>query len=113
MDNDSLKVTMVIPSYWSRENSIGWKMGDSVYDHPTPLDMDGTLAKTIESIDVLNDKDFRLVVIAVATAEGIEKQAEEKVSAIVKTVSSDVEVSVFGPSHLRQIHNLFIVHFLT
>ena len=68
MDNDSLKVTMVIPSYWSRDSSIGWKRGDAVYDHPTPLDMDGTLAKTIESIDVLNDKDFRLVVIAVATA---------------------------------------------
>jgi hypothetical protein len=67
MDNDSLKVTMVIPSYWSRDSSIGWKEDDSVYDHPTPLNTDGTLTRTITSIDVLKDKEFRLVIIAAAT----------------------------------------------
>jgi hypothetical protein len=108
MDNDSLKVTMVIPSYWSRDSSIGWKEGDSVYDHPAPLDMDGTLARTLESIDVLKDKDFQLVVIAVATAEDIEKQVEEKISGIVKAASPNVKVYVIGPSHLRQIHDMFI-----
>jgi len=108
MDNDSLKVTMVIPSYWSRDSSIGWKEGDSVYDHPTPLDTDGTLARTINSIDVLKDKEFRLVIIAAATSKDIEKQVESRISGIIKSVSPDVETYVFGYSHLRQIHDLFM-----
>jgi len=108
MDNASLKVTMVIPSYWSRDSSIGLKEGESVYDHPTPLDTDGTLARTIKSIDVLKDKDFRLVIIAAATSKDIEKKAEDRISYIIKSVSPDVETYVFGSSCLRQIHELFI-----
>lgn len=62
---------MVIPSYWTRESSIGWKEGDLVYDHPTPLDMEGTLHRAIESIGILNDKDFQLVIIAAPTSRDI------------------------------------------
>jgi hypothetical protein len=36
---------MVIPSYWARESEIGWKEGDTIYDHPTPLDNEGTLLR--------------------------------------------------------------------
>jgi len=108
VDNSSLKITMVIPSYWSRDSNVGWKEGDAVYDHPTPLDGKGTLARAIESIDILKDKDFQLVVIAVATAENIERQVEKKVSDILKSTSLDVEVFLFGSSHLRLIHNLLV-----
>ena len=108
MDNSSLKITMVIPSYWSRDSSVGWKEGDAFYDHPTPLDGEGTLARAIESIDVLKDKDFQLVVIAVATTQDIEQQVEKKVSDIIKSASLDVEVFLFGSSHLRRIHDLLI-----
>lgn len=51
-----MKTAMVIPTYWGRESSIGWKEGDAVYDHPTPLDREGTLARAIESIKILNEK---------------------------------------------------------
>ena len=107
--NGSVKITMVIPSYWSRESNIGWKNGDAVYDHPTPLDMEGTLLRAIQSIEILKDKDFRLVIIAIATSEDIESKVEEKVANIIKSTSSTaVEILLFGPSKLKQVHNLFI-----
>ncbi|MCD5397863.1 hypothetical protein LR003_02915 [candidate division NPL-UPA2 bacterium] len=105
-----MKTTMVIPSYWARESKVGWKRGDAVYDHPTPLDSEGTLFRAIQSIEVLEDKDFRLVIIAVASSEDIEVQVEEKVANIIKSASAaiGVEVLLFGPSQLQQVYELLI-----
>ena len=99
---------MVIPSYWSRESNIGWKEGDAVYDHPTQLDGENTLRRTLQSIDILEDKNFQLVVIAVATAEDIAKQVEDKVLNIIKSISLGVDVFLFGSTHLGQIHSILL-----
>lgn len=103
-----MKVTMVIPSYWARGSKFGWKEGDATYDHPTPLDSEGTLVRTIQSIDILKDKDFQFLIIAVATAEDIETQVEKKVVNIIKSAppTIGVEVLLFGPSNLKQIRDL-------
>ncbi|MGB2842627.1 MAG: hypothetical protein WBC40_09175 [Halobacteriota archaeon] len=105
-----MKFTMVIPSYWARESEVGWKEGDAIYDHPTPLDAGSTLLRAIQSIALLEDKDFQLVIIAVATTEDIEAQVEKKVANIIKSTSATigVEVLLFGHSHLTQIHNLMV-----
>lgn len=103
-----MKVTMVIPSYWARESEVGWKEGDAIYDHPTPLDCEGTLLRAIQSIGMLEDKDFQLVIIAVATAEDIENQVEKKVANIIKSANPGVELLLFGPSHIRKVQDLFI-----
>lgn len=102
-----MKATMVIPSYWSRESKDGWKEGDAIYDHPTPLDGEGTLLRALHSTDVLKDKDFQLVILAVATANDIEKRVEEKVSSIIHSALRDtgVNVMLFGYSHLKRIHD--------
>ena len=103
-----MKVTMVIPSYWAREREVGCKEGDAIYDHPTPLDSEGTLLRAIQSIENLEDKDFQLVIIAVATAEDIETQVEKKVANIIESSNLGVEVLLFGHTHLKQIHELLI-----
>jgi|Deesub1362B_J571_1020462.scaffolds.fasta_scaffold00543_4 hypothetical protein len=104
--NYNMRVTMVIPSYWARESGIGWKEGDAIYDHPTPLDKEGTLLRAMQSMDILEDKDFQLVILAVATAKDIEKRVEEKVANIIKSSGTEIEVLLFGNSHLERIHNL-------
>lgn len=83
-------------------------MGDAIYDHPTPLNSEGTLRRAIESMKILNDKDFRLVVIAVATADEIENRVEKKVRSIVGDAAAAVGVDalVFGGSQLRRIHEI-------
>jgi hypothetical protein len=103
-----MKVTMVIPSYWGRKSQVGWKEGDAIYDHPTPLDKEGTLLRAIQSTDILGDKNFQLVIIAVASSEDIEPQVEKKVLNIIKSASAatELEILLFGPSHLKQVYNL-------
>jgi len=101
-----MKTTMVIPSYWARESRVGWREGDAVFDHPTPVDYDGTLLRAIQSINILDDKDFQLVIIAVATSPDIEKDVEEKVKGIISSAGVDIEALLFSHSHLMQIHQL-------
>ena len=99
---------MAIPTYWGRESNIGWKEGDAIYDHPTHLDSEGTLLRVIQSAEILNDKQFQLIIIAVAIAEDIEAEVERKVTKIIKSASTDVEVLLFGPSHLKKIHDTLV-----
>ena len=105
-----MQTTMVIPSYWAREGSLGTKPTDAVYDHPTPLDEEGTLSRTIESLGVLNDRDFEMVVIAAANAEDAETKSEEKVAHIIASTSCPVSVRLFSHSHLRRTHQVLETH---
>ncbi|MFA9406347.1 MAG: cyclic nucleotide-binding domain-containing protein [Anaerolineales bacterium] len=97
-----MKTVMVIPTYWSRESAVGWQPGDAVYDHPTPLDQEGTLVKTLESLRILENSDFSLVILACATAGDIEAQVEARVREITKAVDPPVETFVISHSHLRR-----------
>lgn len=99
---------MVIPSYWGRDSATGWKEGDAVYDHPIPLDQEGTLGRAIRSIGILRDKDFRLVVLAVPTSPEIENEVEDIVKKIVEenAPAAGVEITVFGPSNLKDVQSL-------
>ena len=101
-----MKTTMIIPSYWTRERGRGAKETDAVYDHPTPLDDEGTLQRTIESISILEEKDFDLVIIAVSNAEDVEDRVEERVAHIIGNSKADVKVRLFSHSHLKQIHRI-------
>jgi len=99
---------MVIPSYWGRDSATGWKEGDAVYDHPIPIDQEGTLGRAISSMKILEDRDFRLVVLAVATSPDIESEVEDIVKRIVEENAPDtgVETLVFGPSHLKAVSEI-------
>ena len=101
-----MKTTMIIPSYWTRERGRGAKETDAVYDHPTPLDDEGTLQSAIESISILKEKDFDLVIIAVSNAEDVEDRVEERVAHIIGNSKADVKVRLFSHSHLKQIHRI-------
>jgi len=102
----TMNIVMVIPTYWSRDSAVGWQPGDAVYDHPTPLDEDGTLARTLESLRILDSTDFSLVILACATAEDIEQQTESRVREIVLAVDPPVATYVISHSHLHHIHEV-------
>lgn len=78
-----MRATIVIPSYWGRTSGESLNVKDAVYDHPTPLDLPGTLKRALESITVLENKDFNVVVLAAATSPEIARAVEEKVRSVV------------------------------
>ncbi len=48
-----MNVSMVIPTYWTRPGDIGWQPGDAFFDHPTPINTEGTLGRTLKSLKIL------------------------------------------------------------
>ena len=106
MGEAKLNTVMVIPTYWGREQAIGWQEGDAIYDHPTPLDEKGTLQRVIDSTSILKDVDYQLVIIAVSTAADIEPQVERKVEELINRSSAKVGVHLFSHTHLRKVKQL-------
>lgn len=100
-----MRTTMVVPSYWRRPEAEGWRKTDSVYDHPTPLDGEGTLGRLLESLSLIKNKDFRLIILGVANAEDIREPVERKLAALIENLSPPVETLLFSYSHLQKIHD--------
>jgi len=104
-----MKTTMIIPTYWGRKKSEGWKETDDIYDHPTPLDEKGTLARALKSLSILNNKNFNLVVIGVSTALDIQKEVEAKISSIIKEVQINIPTFFYQRSPNQHPHLLFLL----
>jgi hypothetical protein len=100
-----MKATMVIPSYWGRKKAEGRKGSDTIYDHPTPLDEQGTLGRLLDSLSIINNKDFQLVILGVATAPDIQEEAENKIASIIKDHAVDLETHLFSYSQLSKLHH--------
>ena len=101
---------MVIPFYWGRKKSEGWKKTDAVYAHPTPLDKQGTLGRLLQSLSILKNKNFKLVVLAVSTAQDIQKEVERKISSTIKNIPTGMETLLFSSSHLEKTHRYLRDH---
>ncbi|MCL1828194.1 MAG: cyclic nucleotide-binding domain-containing protein [Oscillospiraceae bacterium] len=102
-----MRKVVVIPTYWSREKKDGWREGDAVYDHPTALDDEDTLQRTLESMKILTSKDFKLVLLVCPTTPEIEDRAEARVVEIVKKAGLNAETYIFTPTDLRKMAEVF------
>jgi CRP-like cAMP-binding protein len=102
-----MKKVMVVPTYWGRDSETGWQLGDDIYDHPTPIDKEGTLPRFLKSLGKLNDQEFELVIILATTNSEIEKEAYQKVKSILKEYSNSVPTYLFSARSLTKIKNYY------
>ncbi len=95
-----MRKTMVIPTYWCPGGGVEWKEGDGVFDHPTPLDKEGTLGRTLESMKILKERDFKLVILVCPTTDDIEDEVVAKVKNIIAKAKVSVETYIYTPKDL-------------
>lgn len=101
-----MELTLVIPSYWGRRSGEPTGEEDAVYDHPTPLDADGTLARALESIQLLSYPDFRVMVLGAATHPDLEHEVEERLEKIVAPFRNRFPVAILTHSHEREMKRM-------
>lgn len=87
---------VVIPSYWGRSSLEPFDLADDLYDHPTPVDEEGTLARALESFKILDTRDFDVVVLGVSAAGKVRGQAVQRIGEIVEPFRSEFSVRVFS-----------------
>ena len=95
------KVTVVIPTYWTWPTDIKSKSESFIFDHPTPLDLDGTLARTLESFIKINYPDFDILVITTFTNVKIAEKVEKRVQGIIDKFKDKFEIKHFSYSKLK------------
>lgn len=102
-----MKTTVVIPTYWSRTDNA-WQEGDAVYDHPTPINGNDTLGRTLESMKILKNKKFKLVIPICPTCAEVEEESERRVREIVKNADLNIETYIFTAQNLRNIQKTLV-----
>jgi len=97
-----MRTYMVIPTYWTGPNNE-WEEGDKVFDHATPVSENGTLIRTLDSLHILEDIEFTLVIIAIATNKKYEKLMKEKLEKMLLKADIPVDTILFTESTLINI----------
>jgi hypothetical protein len=86
---------IAVPTYWTHPSS---KPGPEpvVFDHPTPLDEEGTLARTLESFTRLKGS-FSVLIVAAAAHPDIGDAVEARVLRLLKPFASRLRVYLAAP----------------
>lgn len=95
--------TLVIPTYWGRKRGSPFDPRDAVYDHPTPLDTEGTLGRALESVRLLRYPDLRVVVLGAATHPDLEGEVEERLEALVAPYRGHYPLALFTHRQEREL----------
>ncbi|MCK5567778.1 MAG: hypothetical protein KAI62_07690 [Actinomycetia bacterium] len=96
------KITMVIPTYWSPPKGAALQE-DRVFDHPIPLDQEGALGRTLESMHILNRNDFSVVLIVASTLDSIENEVINRVKEICGPFKEKIDISLVHQGNLNKI----------
>ena len=102
-----MKKVMVVPTYWGRDSETGWQLGDDIYDHPTPIDQEGTLPRFLKSLNKLDEQEFELVIILATTTSEIETEAYKKVESILKEHNTSMPTYLFSARNLSKIKKYY------
>jgi len=94
---------LVVPTYWTRASGE-FRSGDSVYDHPTPVNGESTFKALLESLERLDTSAFYLLVLVAVTGWDIAEEAEQRARELVDQHMS-VTSLVFGPTQLTWLHS--------
>ncbi len=96
------KKTIVIPTYWGPPENVDLKE-DKVFDHPTPLDQEGTLGRVLKSMHILSRNDFSVVLIIATTLNSIENEALDRVKEICRPFKEKIDISLIHQGNLDKI----------
>lgn len=97
-----LRPCIIVPTFWTRPRGRFVDRLINVYDHPTPIGQEGTLAACLRSLEQVRGLD-RVIVIVAATDPSIEHQAEDQVQEIIDDIPG-LDAMVFGPAELGSLH---------
>lgn len=99
---DPKDIWIAVPTYWTR--GAGESGGETtVFDHPTPLDTEGTMARTLASFRHLRGK-FRVIVVAAAAHPNLADAVHDRVTDLLRPFSKDLVLYLASPSNLDSVN---------
>lgn len=96
---------ITVPTYWTWKDGKA-HVGDVPYDHPTPLNQEGTLARLLESLRTIDGPEFKVVIITAVTDLSLGKLAEIRVEEIIDPFKDSFPIVQFAGSDLALLQEL-------
>jgi GT2 family glycosyltransferase len=93
---------VIIPTFWTRRRGRGLERARVHYDHPTPVDADGTFAECLASLEQVRGLG-RVLVLVAATDESVEAAAEDRVRETLAEFPG-IDAFVFGAAEMGSLH---------
>jgi len=93
---------VILPTFWTRRRTRGTERAQTAYDHPTPVDQDGTLPDLLRSLEEVRGLERVLVTVA-TTHPSIDHEAEDKVRSILADFP-DIDAFVIGSAEIGSLH---------
>ncbi len=104
MDN----IFIVIPTYWQGKKDRKRLQSDLTFDHPTFLDGEETLTKSLESIkNIKTDKKYKVLIITATVDPSLNEEVEKRVEEIICPFKPYFEIAQFGFRVLNKISKEF------
>ena len=98
--------TIVIPSYWGSEDASLDAAEVIMFDHPTPLNQEGTLARLLDSLELIGGEEFRVVILAVANTPHLVRDVVAKIHEIVEPYRSLCDIAVLHRQTLNDLRRV-------
>ncbi len=93
---------VVIPTFWTGRRGRQDERLLGVYDHPTPVDQEGTLADCLSSLRRVKGLEHVVVIVAV-TDNAIEHEAADRVHQTLRDFP-DIDAIMIGPAAMGSLH---------
>ncbi|MBN2405509.1 MAG: hypothetical protein JXE06_08010 [Coriobacteriia bacterium] len=93
---------VILPTFWMRRRSRGTERTHAIYDHPTPVDQDGTLPDLLRSLEAVRGLG-RVLVLVATTDSSIEHEAEDRVRGILADFP-EIDAFVIGAAEMGSLH---------
>lgn len=92
----------MIPTYWTKSTGKASDHFYNIYDHPTPMDEEGTVGRCLDSLRAA-EGDFDVVLIGAATEPYLQPKVEERLAELAKSYA-DLDITVFSYGQLSSLH---------
>jgi len=99
---------VTIPTYWTHPGGKGEEA--VLYGHPTFLDHDGTLRRTLLSLASFAASGITVAVVAAAAHPSLAEAVETRVRQLLVSPPLPYPVLLFGASHLKALQNFLMAH---
>jgi len=100
--------TIVIPSYWGSPDGPSDVEEEIIFDHPTPLNNEGTLGRLLDSFDALEAKEFRIVIVAVTSSPPLTNKVIARMQEITQPYSRRYDITLLHSQNLDRLRRTLI-----
>jgi hypothetical protein len=95
---------IAVPTYWTFPSGAPGEE-QTVFDHPTPLDEEGTLVRTLASFRALSGR-FNVLLVAAGTNPELGARIHARVADLIRPFAADFPLYLVSPANLPQLNSL-------